>query len=90
MNYKMLNAGFKIGSLRGNRHTRLSYGLKTKLPTPNYDLPTKKFRTKVTFLILKYIVQYLTVLISSIVKYRYFSTLLQVIVYLHRTYHIGR
>ena len=27
MNYKMLNAGFKIGSLRGNRQIGLGYGL---------------------------------------------------------------
>ncbi len=37
----MLNAGFKIGSLRGNRQTGLGYGLK-KLPTPNYDLLTRE------------------------------------------------
>ena len=35
----MLNAGFKIGSLRGNRQTGLGYGLKK---TTNYELLTKK------------------------------------------------
>ncbi len=36
MNYKMLNAEFKIGSLRGSRQIGLGYGLRTNCSASRY------------------------------------------------------